>query len=180
MSDTIYLYLKTHNDTGLKYLGKTVQDPYKYKGSGTRWLNHIKKHGRNITTEILFETTDKEEFSDAAKVYSTVLDIVNSSLFANIMEETGAGGKTSGSFKKGHIPANKGLTGLVYTEQRRKNMSISRKGKKGNHCKKVITPLGIFDTVKDAAIAHNYSGSPAFIKNKLKNDRYPEYRYLVH
>jgi len=32
---TIYLYKKTHNQTGFKYLGKTnSKDPHKYKGSG--------------------------------------------------------------------------------------------------------------------------------------------------
>lgn len=56
-----YLYVKTHNKTGLKYLGKTVRNPYSYKGSGTRWINHIKKHGNDVKTQILFETNDKEK-----------------------------------------------------------------------------------------------------------------------
>lgn len=44
ISMTIYLYLKTHNKTGLKYLGKTVSvDPHLYQGSGTIWRRHIKK-----------------------------------------------------------------------------------------------------------------------------------------
>ena len=38
----MYLYVKTHNKSGLKYLGKTIQNPFKYKGSGTYWLRHIK------------------------------------------------------------------------------------------------------------------------------------------
>lgn len=25
-----YLYIKTHNQTGLKYFGKTTKDPFKY------------------------------------------------------------------------------------------------------------------------------------------------------
>jgi len=50
---TIYLYLKTHNKTGLKYLGKTIQNPYKYQGSGEYWIPHIKKHGYDVTTKIL-------------------------------------------------------------------------------------------------------------------------------
>lgn len=29
------LYLKTHNKTGMKYLGQTKQDPFEYRGSGT-------------------------------------------------------------------------------------------------------------------------------------------------
>ena len=59
---TIYLYKKTHNITGLKYLGKTKsKDPYKYKGSGTMWSSHIKKYGYNVTTEILKECQTNEE-----------------------------------------------------------------------------------------------------------------------
>jgi hypothetical protein len=41
---TIYLYVKTHNNTGMKYLGKTTKpDPHKYPGSGKRWTRHLKK-----------------------------------------------------------------------------------------------------------------------------------------
>jgi len=48
-----YLYIKTHNITGLKYLGYTKRkDPYKYKGSGDYWTKHINKHGYDVTTEI--------------------------------------------------------------------------------------------------------------------------------
>lgn len=40
----IYLYVKTHNITGLKYLGKTNnKDPHSYKGSGKYWILHCKK-----------------------------------------------------------------------------------------------------------------------------------------
>jgi transposase len=56
----IYLYVKTHNKTGLKYLGKTTKlDPHKYSGSGKRWLRHLKKHGFDYTTEILLVTATK-------------------------------------------------------------------------------------------------------------------------
>jgi len=59
ISMPIYLYVKTHNQTGLKYLDKTISsDPHLYQGSGTVWKRHIKKHGYDVTTEILLETTD--------------------------------------------------------------------------------------------------------------------------
>lgn len=32
-----YLYLKKCSHCDLMYFGKTVQDPYKYKGSGVAW-----------------------------------------------------------------------------------------------------------------------------------------------
>ena len=88
----IYLYKKTHNKTGLKYLGKTTQNPFKYRGSGMYWKRHIKEHGNDITTEILFETENKLEFKEVAIKYSKELNIVESKEWANFREETGDGG----------------------------------------------------------------------------------------
>ena len=63
------LYVKTHNVTGLKYLGKTVQNPYEYTGSGTHWLRHLKKYGTDVTTEILLETDDKKLLKEKGIYY---------------------------------------------------------------------------------------------------------------
>jgi hypothetical protein len=104
MSNTIYLYLKTHNQTGLKYLGKTVKDPFVYKGSGKRWLSHLAKHGADVSTEILFETTDVEEFRTVALYYSEKMNIVESNEYANLVVEQGDGGfvpRSSESYRKG-------------------------------------------------------------------------------
>ena len=92
MSDTIYLYLKTHNETGLKYFGMTKQDPFKYMGSGKRWRNHLSKHGNDVDTKIIFESKDKDEISKIGKKYSYIWDIVNSTQFANLKIEEGDGG----------------------------------------------------------------------------------------
>lgn len=100
----IYLYLKTHNVTGLKYLGKTIAtDPHKYRGSGKRWSNHIRKHGYDVTTEILKECSNQEELKFWGLHYSNMWDIVNNEEFANIVVESGEGGDTSNSpaYKKG-------------------------------------------------------------------------------
>ena len=42
----IFLYKKTHNKTGLQYLGKTKNNPQIYTGSGIKWLRHLKKWGK--------------------------------------------------------------------------------------------------------------------------------------
>ena len=99
----ISLYLKTHNKTGLKYLGKTVGDPYTYLGSGKRWLRHLAKHGNDITTEVLLETEDKTELSKVGQYYSTLWNVVKDQSFANMRPETGDGGDTSNceAYKKG-------------------------------------------------------------------------------
>ena len=44
----IYLYKKTHQVTGLKYLGKTTKDPYTYLGSGLEWKSHLKEFGKSF------------------------------------------------------------------------------------------------------------------------------------
>ena len=89
----IYLYIKTHNVTGLKYLGKTInKDPHSYKGSGKVWKRHIKKHGYDVTTKILYATDNPEDFSKVSLHFSEKYDIVNSKEFANLIPETGDGG----------------------------------------------------------------------------------------
>ena len=90
---TIYLYVKTHRITGLKYLGTTVsKNPNNYKGSGKYWRNHIEKHGYDVDTKILLETTNKVELTKAGLYYSELWNVVESKEWANLKPESGAGG----------------------------------------------------------------------------------------
>jgi hypothetical protein len=106
----IYLYLKTHNQTGYKYLGKhessDPQSVYSYSGSGLDWVPHLKKHGNDVTTEVLFSSKCKDEFRSVAIGYSKKFDIVNSKDFANRIIEEGQGGGTIA----GKIIINDGVT----------------------------------------------------------------------
>lgn len=89
-----YLYIKTSPE-GLKYLGTTTQDPYKYKGSGKRWKSHIIKHkfkASDIVTDIIFQTADRQLLSDVSKLVSCALGVVASTSWANLVEETGTDG----------------------------------------------------------------------------------------
>jgi hypothetical protein len=90
---TIYkLYVKTHNKTGLKYLGFTKNtDPHKYPGSGLYWTNHLNLHGRDYSTEILFESDNKSEITEKGIYYSNLWNVVTSSDWANLKPETGDG-----------------------------------------------------------------------------------------
>ena len=88
----IYLYVKTHKKTGLKYLGKTTaKDPYAYKGSGKHWTAHIKKHGYDVETKILLKTNSEKELKEAGLHYSKKWNIVKLKEWANLTEETGNG-----------------------------------------------------------------------------------------
>lgn len=91
----IYLYVKTHNKTGLKYLGKTTKNPYTYKGSGTYWLRHIKIHGYDVSTEIIFQSENLEEVKNKGIYYSNIWNVVESTDWANLIVETASGGDTS-------------------------------------------------------------------------------------
>lgn len=91
---TIYLYVKTHNKTGLKYLGQTIRDPFKYKGSGKRWVNHIKKHGYDVTTTIIHKCNNKFELKEFGIYYSNLWNVVESAEWANCTIESGSGGLT--------------------------------------------------------------------------------------
>lgn len=88
-----YLYIKTHRRTSLKYLGKTSQDPYRYHGSGTVWVQHLKKHGYDIDTEIIFATESKEELRQRGIYYSDLWNVEHSDEWANLKREEGDGGR---------------------------------------------------------------------------------------
>lgn len=94
----IYLMIKTHKVTGKKYLCKretnTDKSAIKYKGSGLRWLRHLKIHGKDLDTEILYKCLyeDKNIFNTIAMVYSNKLNILDNQEWMNLVVEQGQGG----------------------------------------------------------------------------------------
>lgn len=90
-SMTIYLYKKTHNKTGLQYLGQTTRDPYKYPGSGLYWSRHLKEHGNDVTTEILKECKNKDEVKEWGLYYSQLWNVVENKEWANLRPEDYSG-----------------------------------------------------------------------------------------
>ena len=82
-----YLYVKTHTKTGLKYLGQTKQNPFKYSGSGFYWKIHLKTHGDYHSTEIIKECDNKNDLKIWGKYYSKLWNIVESNEWANLKEE---------------------------------------------------------------------------------------------
>jgi len=116
----IYLYLKTHRVTGLKYFGKfspgkQYKDVHSYPGSGTHWVRHLKKHGYDYTTEVIGEFDDIEEAKKVAIQYSFRYNIVESDEYANLKPEDAEHG--------GHG----GRPDLIYTPAVRKKMSDAKR-----------------------------------------------------
>lgn len=115
----IYIYLKRHNKTGLKYLGQTKsRDPHVYKGSGKYWKNHIKTHGYDVTTEVLKVCTNKEEVRYWGEYYTTYFNIIDSEEWANLKPESGDGGWPPYARK-----------GKRHTDKTRKKISENTKGR---------------------------------------------------
>jgi hypothetical protein len=95
---TIYLYVKTHNKTGLKYLGQTKKkDPHKYKGSGLDWNQHLRIFGVDFKTEIIKECKSKEELNYWGRYFSLLWNVVSAvddfgnKIWSNRIPETGGG-----------------------------------------------------------------------------------------
>jgi len=146
-----YLYIKTHNTTGLKYFGKTTKDPFKYRGSGKYWLAHIRKYGNDVTTEILGYFKNELECTTTALNFSHDNRIVESAEWANIINENGIDGgaipreynSTSNETKKkistaltGRLAWNKGLSNVTpgnttpRTDVQKLKISNSLKGRR--------------------------------------------------
>lgn len=121
-----YLYVKIHRKTGLRYLGQTKQNPFKYPGSGTDWVTHLEKHGYDVDTEIILETTSKSERNRAGRYYSkiwkilTAVDDYGNKIWANRIIESGGGAggklgvKRKESTRKKLINANTGKNNPMY------------------------------------------------------------------
>ena len=93
-----YLMVKTHTITGLKYLCQTKKkNPHNYLGSGKYWINHLAYYGKNIRTDIILETTDKNLLNNTGRYYSilwritTSMDDFGNRIWANAIAETGGG-----------------------------------------------------------------------------------------
>jgi hypothetical protein len=114
-----YIYKKTHIKTGLKYLGYTKQDPQKYPGSGVKWNRHLKKHGKDVITEVLETCETKEEVKLKGRHYSDLWNVVESKEWANLKREEGDGGDISFSDKWKRSRAS---------EKSRKNWAEKAKG----------------------------------------------------
>lgn len=143
ISMPIYLYLKTHNTTGFKYLGKTISnDPYSYQGSGTVWKRHIKKHGYDVTTEILLETDDPVKLKEVGIYYSNLWNIVESRDFANIVPEMGDGGAQLWNTESRQKVSN-AHKGRKHTEEAKKNYSKAQQNQAQHLSKKLKEYLSI-------------------------------------
>lgn len=148
-----FLYIKQHSVTGLKYFGKTCQDPIKYLGSGKYWKCHIKTHGKeHINTIWVSEPyTDSNAISQFALAFSKEHNIVESKDWANLIDENGLDGgiatwseeskRKMSELKRGKTHSeetkrkmSKARKGITFSEEHKRKMSESGKGKPHKPC----------------------------------------------
>lgn len=151
------LMIKYCLQTGLKYLCKTSgkKNPYIYRGSGVRWLHHIKKHNSYIITCIIGEYDSKEDLQKAGLYYSELYNVVLDSSWANLTVEQGDGGLI-GTGQLGKNWKIKDTTNMHGPKTKTEAWHQSRekiKGKRNYQFKGYIqTPWGTFETGIDAIV----------------------------
>ena len=153
----IYLYVKTHKQTGLKYLGKTTSKyPHTYPGSGVYWRNHLDKHGYDYTTEIIRECKTKKELAEWGLYYSNLWNVVASDEWANLTEESGAGG----------------YNGVIWTEEMREEVRKRNQGQqslnKGKTYEELYGPEKAAEKIKRFKEAYKKKAEFRPLKEKPK------------
>jgi hypothetical protein len=126
---TIYLYVKTHSKTGLKYLGKTTKDPYTYHGSGVDWKAHLKEHGSEHTTEIIKECQSNQELTNWGRYYSEMWNVAESKEWANRIPETGGGANHTDERKELFRQQQLGRKKPPRTKEHTEKIAVQARGK---------------------------------------------------
>lgn len=118
----------SHNVTGLKYFCKTscLDRVKRYKGSGTRWLNHLSVHGKDINVGVVGFYTDEKRCNEVALSFSKENNIVESDEWANLIEETGL---MTGVIMKGE---NNPFYGKKHTPEIAERLRLQKIGKSVN------------------------------------------------
>lgn len=131
-----YLYIKTHNITGLKYFGKTTgTNPEKYTGSGKYWLRHLQVHGKDFTTEIVGYYENETDCVEVASSFSKKHNIVESKDWANFKIENGIDGGSDLGHKK-HNTVNMKTAASIKAREMVNNGTHPFMGKAGSELAK--------------------------------------------
>lgn len=95
----IYLCVKIHTKTNLKYFCKTAKkNPYTYFGSGKYWLRHLHSHGKEfVKTLKVWEFNDEQSATMFALKFSKDNNIVESKHWANLQAENALDGWMPGT-----------------------------------------------------------------------------------
>lgn len=130
-----YLYIKKHSITEKLYFGKTVRNPERYYGSGTKWLNHINYHGKqHVETLWYCLFLDEHSINEFAILFSKQNNIVSSNDWLNLIEETGLGNSDVSNSLKENISKSK--LGNTYRKGKRHTPEANEKNRMAHLGKK--------------------------------------------
>lgn len=158
----LYLYVKQHKTTGLKYFGMTsTKNPYVYLGSGKYWRRHLRIYGKEVDTVNVWEFNDQDLCEKFALEFSEKNNIVESKDWANLRPENGKDGKAPGSpgMKKEQNPnwgKTQELNSFYGKKHKPETIELYKKQKTGGNnprAKKITTPTGQYTCITDAAKA---------------------------
>jgi len=126
---TIYLYIKQHSITGLKYFGRTKSvNPFKYLGSGDYWESHLKKYDKKyVKTLEIWGFDDQELCTEFALKFSKDNNIVESKYLE---------GPRKGKKIWANLIPEDGVNGGYITEETKLKISKTLKSKEDNHLSK--------------------------------------------
>lgn len=196
MNNKVTLYIAEHNETGLKYFGKTVkyfteEDLQKhYHGSGVYWNRHLKKHGNDVRMKI-YGVFDIKEVENIALNFSKENNIVESKEWANLMEENGIGGgdtwKNYPNIKERKEKLSKSVAGVnnpFYGKQHKKEnlkKGVQTRVKNGNgdyhHGKNPLKNKDVINKIKKTR--HNKKNSDVNKFQKTYCFKYKNKEYLT-
>lgn len=130
---TIYkLYIK-RLPNGYFYLGRTINDPFTYLGSGTAWKRAIKKYKytiEDIQTWIIYETENLDKLKEVGLYFSKIFNIVKSKYWLNLIDESGEGLTNPSEEVRTKLRTAKiGKKRKPFTEETLKKFSDVRMGK---------------------------------------------------
>ena len=148
----IYLYVKQHSITGLKYFGMTRKNPYTYLGSGKYWLRHLKKHGAAVETLNVWEFDDQNACTSFALSFSETNNIVELDTWANLQFENGVDGNpignvitedTKSKMRDAKLGERNKFYGKKHSVETKEHLSAIRKGRPGRlHSDKTKAKIG--------------------------------------
>lgn len=114
-----YLYIKQQIVTGKLYFGKTIQNPERYYGSGSHWVNHVRKHcgSSNVVNLWYHLFTDSEELISFAYSFPWKMNIVESTQWLNKKPENGLDDWVPGVKQSKDSNVKRGLSRKLRTEK---------------------------------------------------------------
>lgn len=165
------LQILRHKVTGKKYFSKSTKSDERiesYYGSGTYWLDHISKHGKDIERLWLSDWYYDESITKFALRFSRLNKIVESDEWANLIPENGIDGAT----REMALHASKIAAEKARGKKRPEHSKFMKEAnnKRRDDLRKCNTPYGEFrgiNEVIERTPAKDYKTVESYLDGKI-------------